>query len=285
MDQESDRDDPGMTAGQRPVARAPSSSTRTVWLPDEWAVYIANGDDPESPDWPIELCDEELRRLRLEGFDVVTCTDRTRELVEYRGIAGTMRAYEALRTGGSDTVVRRVTLVQDRVRLLAGESTREILLDVKLDLTRTESQPLERLVARAWRAGHGAHRRVALACGHVGDAGLERAWAHIDIDPAARPLVRSAWTDGAAVRTSIDARNCVGQVVLKQAHAVIAETALPAPYRVTAFYDDEGQERCVRCNRLKRMTVPSSEPPLRLGGPLECPNCERPWSRQPLPRR
>ena len=95
----------------------------------------------------------------------------------------------------------------------------------------------------------------------------------------------SAWTDGAAVRRHIDARNCVGQVVLKQAHAVIAETALPAPYRVAAFYDDEGQERCVRCNRLKRMTVPSSEPPLRLGGPLECPNCERPWSRQPLPRR
>ncbi|MDE0006608.1 MAG: hypothetical protein OXQ29_28295 [Rhodospirillaceae bacterium] len=73
----------------------PSTETRTLWLPDEWAVYIANGDDPESPDWPIELCDEELRRLCLEGFDVVTCTDRTRELVEYRGIAGTMRAYKA----------------------------------------------------------------------------------------------------------------------------------------------------------------------------------------------
>ena len=74
MDQQSDRDDPGIAADQNPVARAPYSDTRTVWLPDEWAVYIANGDDPESPDWPIELCDEELRRLRLEGFDVVpTC--------------------------------------------------------------------------------------------------------------------------------------------------------------------------------------------------------------------
>ena len=276
MDQETDRDGPGMAADQRPVARAPYSSTRTVWLPDEWAVYIANGDDPESPDWPIELCDEELRRLRLEGFDVVTCTNRTRELGEYRGITGTMRAYEAFRAGGSDTVVRRVTLVKEHLRLPTGESTRQILLDVKLDLTRTESQPLERLVARAWHAGHGTHRRVALAYGHVDDSGLERAWAHIDIDPAARPLVRSAWSDDSAVRTSIDTRNCVAQVVLKQPNAVIAETALPAGYRAAAFYDEEGQVRCVWCDRLKRMTVHDGESPLRMGRPPECPNCERP---------
>ena len=276
MDQETDRGGLGMTADQQPVARSPYSSTRTVWLPDEWAVYIANGDDPESPDWPIELCDEELRRLRLEGFDVVTCTDRTRELGEYRGIAGTMRAYEALRTGGSDTVVRRVTLVKEHLKLPAGESTYQILLDMKLDLTRTESQPLERLVARAWHAGHGTHRRVAPAYGHVDDSGLERAWAHIDIDPAARPLVRSAWSDDAAVRTSIDARNCIAQVVLKQPDAVIAETALPVAYRAAAFYDEEGQMRCVWCDRLKRMTVHDSESPLWTGRPLECPNCERP---------
>ena len=275
MDQETDRDGPGVAAGEQPVARARYSDTRTVWLPDEWAVYIANGDDPESPDWPIERCDEELRRLRLEGFDVVTCTDRTRELGEYRGIVGTMRAYEALRTGGNDTVVRRVTLAQDHVRLPTGENTRQVLLDVKLDLTRTESQPLERLVARAWRAGHGARRRVALACGHVGDSGLERAWAHVDIDPTGRPLPRSAWSDGAAVRR-IDARNCIAQVVLKQPDAVIAETALPAAYRAAAFYDDEGQVRCVRCDRLKRLTVHGSEPPLWLDRPLSCPNCERP---------
>ena len=276
MDQQSDRDDPGIAADQHPVARAPYSDTRTVWLPDEWAVYIANGDDPESPDWPIELCDEELRRLRLEGFDIVTCTDRTRELGEYRGIAATMRAYEAFRIGGSDTVVRRVALVQDHVRLPAGESTREVLLDVKLDLTRTESQPLERLVAWAWRAGHRSPRRVALACGHVGDSGLERAWAHIDIDPAARPLTRSAWSNCAVVRRSIDARNRVGQVVLKQPDAAIAETALPAAYRAAAFYDDEGQVRCVRCDRLKRMTVHGSESSLLMDRPLYCPNCERP---------
>ena len=276
MDQETDRDGPGMTPDQRPVARAPCSSTRTVWLPDEWAVYIANGDDPQSPDWPIELCDAELRRLRLEGFDVVTCTDRTRELVEYRGIAGTMRAYEALRTGGSDTLVRRVTLVKEHLRLPAGESTYEVLLDVKLDLTRTESQPLERLVARAWHAGHGTRRRVALAYGHVGDTGLERAWGHVDIDPAARPLVRSAWSDDAATRTSIDARNCIAQIVLKQPDAIIAETALPAGYRAAAFYDEEGQVRCVWCDRLKRMTVHDPESPLRMGRPPECPNCERP---------
>ena len=276
MDQKPNRDGPGMAAGQQPIAKAPCSDTRTVWLPDEWAVYIANSDDPESPDWPIELCDEELRRLRLEGFDVVTCTDRTRELGEYRGIAGTMRAYEALRTGGNDTVVRRVTLVQERVLLPAGKSTRQVLLDVKLDLTRTESQPLERLVARAWRAGHGSRRRVALACGHVGDSGLERAWAHVDVDPAARPLARRAWSDGAAVRTSIEARNCVAQVALKRPDAAIAETALPAAYQAAAFYDHEGRVRCVRCDRLKRMTVPAGGPPRWPGRPFECPNCGRP---------
>ncbi len=274
MNQQSDRDGPGMAADQQPVARAPYSSTRMVWLPDEWAIYIANGDDPESPDWPIELCDEELRRLRLEGFDVVTCTEQTRDLAEYRGIAGTMRAYEALRIGGSDTVVRRVTLVKEHLKPPAGESTYQILLDVKLDLTRTESQPLERLVARAWHAGHGARRRVALAYGHVDDSGLERAWAHIDIDPGARPLARSAWTDDAAVRTSIGRRNCIAQVVLKQPDTVIAETALPVPYWAAAFYDEEGQVRCVLCDRLKRMTIQDRESPPRTGRRLECPNCE-----------
>ena len=44
MDQETDRDRPGMANGQQSVARAPRGDTRTVWLPDEWAVYIANGD-------------------------------------------------------------------------------------------------------------------------------------------------------------------------------------------------------------------------------------------------
>ena len=276
MDQATNRSGPGMAADQRPVARAPSATTRTVWLPDEWAVYIANGDDPESPDWPIELCDEELRRLRLEGFDVVTCTDRTRELGEYRGITGTMRAYEALRASGSDTVVRRVTLVKEHVRLPAGESTRQVLLDVKLDLTRTESQPLERLVARAWRVGHGARRRVALAYGHVDDPGLERAWAYVDIDPAARPLARSTWSDDAAIRKSIDARNCIAQVVLKRPDAGIAEAALPAAYQAAAFYDDEGRVRCVRCDRLMRTTGRDRESSPRIGRPLDCPNCERP---------
>ena len=276
MNQQSDRDGPGRAADQQPVARAPHSRTRTVWLPDEWAVYIANGDDPESPDWPIELCDEELRRLRLEGFDVVTCTVQTQELGEYRGIAGTMRAYEALRTGGSDIVVRRVTLVKKHLELPAGKSTYEVLLDVKLALTQTESQPLERLVARACRAGHGAHRRVARACGHVGDSGLERAWAQVDIDPAARPLARSAWSNDGAIRAGVGTRNSVAQVVLKRPGAIIAETVLPVAYRAAAFYDDEGQVRCVRCDHLKRMGTQESEPPGRIGRRLECPNCERP---------
>ena len=40
---------------------------------------------PESPDRPIALCDDELHRLRLEGFDTFSCTDETRELHEYQG--------------------------------------------------------------------------------------------------------------------------------------------------------------------------------------------------------
>ena len=108
-------------------AKALHTETRTVWLPDEWAVYIANGDDPESRDWPVALCDEELRRLRLEGFDTVTFTDDTKELQEYRGGVGTLRAYEALRIGGDDPVTRTVTLVRERTELPAGDVTREIL--------------------------------------------------------------------------------------------------------------------------------------------------------------
>ena len=44
-----------MAAGRSRIATSLSNETRTVWLQDEWAVYIANGDDPESPDWPIKL--------------------------------------------------------------------------------------------------------------------------------------------------------------------------------------------------------------------------------------
>ena len=82
--------------------------------------------------------------------------------------------------------------------------------------------------------------------------------------------MRSAWSHDAAIRKSIDKRNCIAQVVLKQPDAVIAETALAAEYRTAAFYDDEGQVRCVWCDRLKRMTVHDSEsspadgPPARL---------------------
>ncbi len=150
-----------MAAGRNRTATSSHSETRTVWLPDEWAVYIANGDDPESPDWPIELCEEELRRLRLEGFDTVTCTGRTTDLQEYRGVAGTLRAYEALRVGGDDVVTRTVTLVQERLSLPGGEVARKILLDAKVALTRTESQPAERLAARAVLEATGRERRVA----------------------------------------------------------------------------------------------------------------------------
>ena len=154
-----------MADGRSRIATSPCSETRTVWLPDGWAVYIANGDDPESPDWPIELCDEALRRLRLEGFDTLTCTDRTRDLREYRGVTGTLRAYEALRVGGDDVVTRTVTLVRERLSLPGGAVTRKVLLDAKVTLTRTESQPAERLAARAVLEAAGRERRVARAWG------------------------------------------------------------------------------------------------------------------------
>ena len=45
-------------------------------------------------------------------------------------------------------------------------------------------------------------------------------------------------------------RTASREMVLEHLDAVIAETALPAPYRAAAFYDDEGQVHCVRCDRL-----------------------------------
>ena len=209
-----------------------------MWLPDEWAVYIANGDDPEEP----RLANRPVRRgAQAPAARGVRCRDvhepdpGARRVIA--GFAGTMRAYEALRTGGNDTVVRRVTLVQEHVRLPAGgEHPARSLLDVKLDLTRTESQPLERLVARAWRAGHGARRR-----GRAGRSDTSATPASSGPGPTSTSIPppdhsRAAhWSDGTAVRTRIEARNCVGQVVLKQPDAAIAETALPAAYRAATF--------------------------------------------------
>ena len=141
-------------------ATAPTTETRTLWLPDEWTTYIAYGEDPDSPDWPIALCDEELHRLRLEGFDTVSCTDETRELDEYRGVVGTLRAYEAIRSGGDEPVIRRVTLVRENLPRLPCAGERQIVLDTSLALTRSESQPIERLVARAILEADGCERRV-----------------------------------------------------------------------------------------------------------------------------
>ena len=190
--------DPETARGRTPAAptrrTAPATAlrteTRTVWLPDEWAVYIANGDVPESPDWPIALCDEELRRLRLEGFDTVTCTGDTKELQEHCGIVGTLRAYEALRAGGDDPVTRTVTLVRERTGLPAGDVTRQIAVDVRLTLTRSESQPAERLAARAVLEATGLERRVARAWGNTAGAPVDSVWLHIDIDGDAEPLPR-----------------------------------------------------------------------------------------------
>ena len=219
--------DPKTAGGRTPAARrhrpAPAKArrieTHIVWLPDEWAVYIANGDDPESPDWPIALCDEELRRLRLESFDTVTCTGDTRELQEYRGIAGTLRAYEALRAGGDDPVTRTVTLVRERTEPPAGDATHEIALHVKLTLTRSESQPAERLAARAVLEATGLERRVARAWRRTTGAPVEPVWLHIDIDRGADPLPRDAWSDQDDIAARLDGCQRIDRIALKDPRA------------------------------------------------------------------
>ena len=261
-------------AGRSRPATSACSETRTVWLPDEWAVYIANGDDPESPDWPIELCDEELRRLRLEGFDTVTCTDRTRDLREYRGVTGTLRAYEALRVGGDDVVTRTVTLVQERLSLPGGEAARKILLDTKVTLTRTKSQPAERLAARAVLEASGRERRVARAWGNTAGTPLEPVWLHIDIEPDAEPLPRDAWSDRAAVDSRLDGRNRVARIVLKDPHTPVRREAAPTWCRHAAFCDHDGQVHCIECDGLKYVVAHGNRRPPRIGCPAYCPNCD-----------
>ena len=263
-----------MAAGRSRIATSPCSETRTVWLPDEWAVYIANGDDPESPDWPIELCDEELRRLRLEGFDTLTCTDRTRDLREYRGVTGTLRAYEALRVGGDDVVTRTVTLVRERLSLPGGAVTRKVLLDAKVTLTRTESQPAERLAARAVLEVSGRERRVALAWGDTAGTPLESAWLHIDIERDSEPLPRGAWSDRAAVDSRLDGRNRVARIVLKDPHTPMRREAAPAWCRHAPFYDHDGRVRCIECDGLKYIVAHDNRRPPRNGRPAYCPNCD-----------
>ncbi len=257
-------------------ATAPRTETRIVWLPDEWAVYIANGDDPESPDWPVALCDEELRRLRLEGFDTVTCTGETRELREYRGVAGTLRAYEALRTGGDDPVTRTVTLVRERTQLPAGDVTREIALDAKLTLTRSQSQPAERLAARAMLEATGIERRVARAWGNAAGAPVEPVWLHIDIDGDADPLPPDAWSDRAAIAARLDNRNRIDRIVLKAPRAPAGRrTATPPWCRQAPFYDHEGRVRCFACDEIKHSPVHDDRRPPRMPALVYCPSCDR----------
>ena len=275
--------DPKTAGGRTPAAprrrtapaTAPRIETRIVWLPDEWAVYIANGDDPESPDWPIALCDEELRRLRLEGFDTVTCTGDTRELQEYRGVVGTLRAYEALRAGGDDPVTRTVTLVRERTALPAGDVTREIALDVRLTLTRSESQPAERLAARAMLEATGLERRVARAWGKT-TAPVDPVWLHIDIDIDDDPLPRDAWTDQEAIAARLDGRNRIDRIVLKDPRAPAGRRAATPPWCFLApFYDHEGRVRCFECDGIKHTLVHHGRRPPRMPPVVFCPSCDR----------
>ena len=261
--------------GRTTPATAPRTETRIVWLPDEWAVYIASGDDPESPDWPVALCDEELRRLRLEGFDTVTCTNDTRELREYRGVVGMLRAYEALRTGGDDLVTRTVTLVRERTQLPAGDVTRRIAVYVRLTLTRSESQPAERLAARAVLEATGLERRVARAWGNAAGAPVEPVWLHIDID-GADPLPRDAWTDQHAIAARLDSRNRIDRIVLKAPRAPAdRRTATPPWCRQAPFYDHEGRVRCFACDAIKCAPADDGRRPPRTTPLAHCPNCDR----------
>ena len=262
--------------GRTTPATAPRTETRIVWLPDEWAVYIANGDDPESPDWPIALCDEELRLLRLEGFDTVTCTGDTKELQEYRGVVGTLRAYEALRAGGDDRVTRTVTLVRERTELPAGDVTREVALDVKLTLTRSGSQPAERLAARAVLEATGIERGVARAWGNAAGAPVEPVWLHIDIDGDAEPLPPDAWTNQDAIAARLESRNRIDRIVLKDPRPPVGRrTATPPWCRRAPFYDHEGRVRCFACDGIKHTPVHEGRRPPRTPPLAYCPNCDR----------
>ena len=256
---------PRVAGPRTEVAVAPPTETRSVWLPDEWAAYIACGDDPESPDRPVSRCDEELRRLRLEGFDTVACTDDTKELHEYRGIAGTMRRYEAMRTGGDDLVTRRVTLVRRSVELPDGADKAKVLVDAALQLTRTESQPIERLAARAVFDALGKTRRAARAWTGPPTPGIDRAWLHIETDGPFDILPRAAWTDQAAIADHVDPRNCLSLMALKP-----PGTAAARHERLMPFYDHEGRLRCPVCDAVKRVAPPAT----RRGCPIFCPRCE-----------
>ena len=277
MDPEAARDGaPAAPRCRTAPATAPRTETRLVWLPDEWAVYIANGDDPESPDWPVALCDEELRRLRLEGFDTVTCTCDTRELQEYRGVVGTLRAYEALRAAGDDPVTRTVTLVRERTELPAGDVTRRIALDVKLTLTRSESQPAERLAARAVLEATGLERRVARAWGNAAGAPVDSVWLHIDIDGGAEPLAPDAWSDQDAIAARLESRNRIDRIVLKAPRAPVGRrTATPPWCRQAPFYDHDGRVRCFACDGIKYALVRDSRRPPRMPPRVYCPSCDR----------
>ena len=100
---------------------------------------------PESPDRPIALCDDELHRLRLEGFDTFSCTDETRELDEYQraktGHVGLPRrqrtAQEAADKGADDMthseLLKRITARSD---VFGGKPIiRDMRLSVELILS------------------------------------------------------------------------------------------------------------------------------------------------------
>lgn len=244
------------------AATAPTTETRTLWLPDEWTTYIAYGEDPESPDWPIAVCDDELHRLRLEGFDTVSCTDETRELTEYRGVVGTLRAYEAIRIGGDEPVVRRVTLVREDLSGLPYAGERQIVLDISLTLTRSESQPIERLVARAILEAEGRQRRVA-RCWRT--HGLERAWAYIGLNGDSAPAPRSSRRDPDAIRRHVEPRNCVALMALKH-------PGRPADPQPLPFYDHRGQVRCAKCDSVKQIAMATGTP-ASPECPAFCPRC------------
>ena len=270
MDNETRDARSGVAAAPPPsrVVAAPHSETRTLWLPDVWAVYVANGEDPESGDWPVSDCDEELRRLRLEGFDTVSPTDQTREFQTYRGVIGTMRAYEALRIGGDERVTRRVTLVRQQGGRLRDDATREILLDTSLTLARTESQPVERLAAQAWHDVHGDERRVARSWGDPGTPMLDPVWLYIETDDPREPLPGKDWADVAAIKSRVDERNVIARFVLKQPRDRLGITRLPAVYyRFAAFYDRDGLARCPGCDTPKRQVLDES----RTGDWCGCP--------------
>lgn len=159
-------------------------------------------------------------------------------------------------------MIRRVTLVREDLSGLPYAGERQIVLDASLTLTRSESQPVERLVARAILEADGCERRVG-RCWRT--HGLERAWAYIGLDSDSAPAARNSWRDPDAIRRHVEPLNCVALMALKHPGS-------PADRQPTPYYDHHGQLRCAKCDSVMQIAMAKGTP-ADMGRPVFCPQC------------